>query len=109
MDAVLTRLKEDLTKVLGDNMLCLIHTGSRVRGEAVEESDYDILLVLSSVNSSVLEKVRRLFLDYPDVSAYLASKQEFDTLPHARATVDASTFGEAYRRNRAYATHKRRS
>lgn len=85
MDAVLTRLKEDLTKVLGDNMLCLIHTGSRVRGEAVEESDYDVFLVLNSVNSSVLEKVRRLFLDYPDVSAYLASKQEFDTLPHARA------------------------
>lgn len=84
MDEVLIKLKEDLVKTLGDNMVCLIHTGSRVRGEAIEESDYDVFLVVNWVDSSVIEKMRRVFSDYPDFSAYFVSEQEFKTLPRAQ-------------------------
>lgn len=84
MDEVLIKLKEDLVKTLGKNMVCLMHTGSRVRGEATEESDYDVFLVVESVDSSVIEKMRQVFSNYPDFSAYFVSEQEFDTLPRAQ-------------------------
>jgi hypothetical protein len=84
MDEVLVRLKEDLMKALGKNMICLLHTGSRVRGEATEESDYDVFLVVKSVDSSVIKRLRRVFSNYPDFSAYFVSEQEFGTLPRAQ-------------------------
>jgi hypothetical protein len=84
MDEVLVKLKEDLMKALGKNMICLLHTGSRVRGEATEESDYDVFLVVKSVDSSVIKRLRRVFSNYPDFSAYFVSEQEFGTLPRAQ-------------------------
>ncbi len=71
-------------KTLGDNLTCLIHTGSRVRGEATEKSDYDVFLVVKIIDSSVIERMRRVFSDYPDFSAYFVSEQEFKTLPRAQ-------------------------
>lgn len=65
-------------------MVCVMHTGSRARREATEESDYDIFLVLESVDSSIIRKLRRVFSNYPDFSAYLVSKQEFEMLPRAQ-------------------------
>lgn len=44
MDEILIRLRDDLLKALGDNLICLLQTGSRERGEATEESDYDVFL-----------------------------------------------------------------
>jgi len=84
MGKILVKLKEDLVKTLGDNLTCLIHTGSRVRGEATEKSDYDVFLVVKTIDSSVIERMRRVFSDYPDFSAYFVSKQEFKTLPRAQ-------------------------
>jgi predicted nucleotidyltransferase len=84
MDEVLVRLREDLVRTLGKNMVCLMHTGSRVRREATDESDYDVFLVLESVNSSVIRELRQVFSKYPDFSAYFVSKQEFETLPRAQ-------------------------
>ena len=83
MDEILIKLKEDLVKALGDNLVCLLHTGSRVRGEATEESDYDVFLVVKSINSSVIEKMQEVLSNYPNFSTYLLSEHEFETLPRA--------------------------
>ncbi len=80
----MTRLKEELLKALGDNLICLLHTGSRVRGEAAEESDYDVFLVLKSIDSSGIQKMQKVFSNYPNLSAYTVSEHEFKTLPQAQ-------------------------
>ena len=60
------KLKEDLIKALGANLVCMLRTGSRVRGEATEESDYDVSIIVGTIDSSVIEKIRRVFSDYPN-------------------------------------------
>ncbi len=84
MDEILIRLRDDLLKALGDNLICLLQTGSRVRGEATEESDYDVFLVLRSIDSSVIRKMQEVFSNYPSLSVYTVSEHEFKTLPRAQ-------------------------
>jgi predicted nucleotidyltransferase len=84
MDEILTRLREDLLKELGEYLICLLQTGSRVRGEAAEESDYDVFLVLKFIDSSLIERMQRVFSNYPNLSAYTVSEHEFKTLPRAQ-------------------------
>ncbi len=84
MGEILARLREDLVDTLGENLVCLLYTGSRVRGEATEESDFDVFLLVKSIDSSVIEKMREVFLGYPTFSTYLVSEHEFETLPGAQ-------------------------
>lgn len=83
LDEILLKSREDLVKALGDNLVCLLYTGSRVKGEATEESDYDLFLVVKSIDSSVIEKMQEVFSNYPNFSVYLHSEHEFKTLPRA--------------------------
>ena len=78
------KLREDLIKALGGNLVCLLRTGSRVRGEATRESDYDVSVIVRTIDSSLIEKIRMVFLDYPDFSAYVLSEHELETLPRAQ-------------------------
>jgi len=80
----LLRLKKDLTNALGNNLCALLHTGSRVRGEAAEESDYDVSIIVRSIDSSVIRSLQKIFSRYPKFSAYLLSEQELKTLPRAQ-------------------------
>jgi len=84
MDQILAKLKEELLKALGDNLICLLQTGSRVRGEAAEESDYDVFLVLKSIDSSVIVTMQEVLSDYPNLSVYTVSEREFKALPQAQ-------------------------
>lgn len=45
---ILTRLKQELTDLYGDRLLCLTLFGSQARGDAEPESDIDVLVVLKS-------------------------------------------------------------
>ncbi len=67
MDMNVFRYK--LRSRLGDNMLCLVHTGSRVRGEARADSDYDFTLVVSEIGRGVLDDIRDVLSDYSNISA----------------------------------------
>lgn len=78
------KLREDMIKALGDNLVCLLRTGSRVRGEDTKESDYDVSLIVRTIDSSVIEKIRRAFSEYPNFSAYILSEHEFKTLPRGQ-------------------------
>jgi predicted nucleotidyltransferase len=54
---IVLELKSELKKLYGDNMVQLILFGSYARGDASQESDIDLLLVLKSMKSSYYENV----------------------------------------------------
>jgi len=75
--------RDRLVSTLGENLACLIHMGSRVRGEARADSDFDFALVLSEIDKSVLDGIRDVIsdlqLEQSDISLYILDKQELDS------------------------------
>ena len=59
---VLSRLKQGLAEIYGDRLKGLYLFGSYARGEATEESDIDLLIVLDRVDnySSEIERTSEL-------------------------------------------------
>jgi hypothetical protein len=57
--------------------------GSRVRGEARVDSDYDFALIVHHVNKEVLDGIRDVLLDNQNVSVYILEEQELRRLPKA--------------------------
>ena len=55
-------LIDELKKLYGDSLSCVILYGSKARGDATEDSDIDIMIVLKDVKdkSKELEKVIKL-------------------------------------------------
>jgi len=56
----LAPVRECLQGELGEQLLCLVLFGSHARGEATEDSDWDVLLVAKGLSSSVLERKQML-------------------------------------------------
>jgi hypothetical protein len=61
--------------------MCLVHTGSRVRGESRANSDYDFTLFVSKVDEAVLDSINDALTDYPNVSVYILDKQDLMNFP----------------------------
>jgi predicted nucleotidyltransferase len=53
----LTRFKAALQTLLGDNLLSLRLFGSRVRGEEMEESDLDVLVLLKRKDRALCRRI----------------------------------------------------
>ena len=55
-------LVDELKKLYGDNLSCVILYGSKARGDATEDSDIDILVVLKKIQnfSSERKKVKEI-------------------------------------------------
>jgi len=55
-------LVDELKKLYGDNLSCVILYGSKARGDATEDSDIDILVVLKKIHnfSSERKKVKEI-------------------------------------------------
>ena len=75
--------RDKLRSRLGDNLLCLVHTGSRVRGEARADSDYDFTLVVSEISRGVLDDIRDVLSDYSNISVYILDKRDLAYFPKA--------------------------
>jgi len=75
--------RDKLSSQLGENLKCLVHMGSRVRGEARVDSDYDFALIVYNINRKVLDEIRNVFSDYQNVSVYILEEQELRRLPKA--------------------------
>lgn len=75
--------RDRLLSRLGDNLLCLVHTGSRVRGEARVDSDYDFTLIASEVDREVLEDIRDVLSDYTNISVYILDERDLACFPRA--------------------------
>lgn len=78
---ILESFKEDVLEALQDNLVCLLHHGSRAKGEARSDSDYDSIIVTRKVNEEVIGKLQTVFLEYPQFSSYLLSLSELKTVP----------------------------
>jgi predicted nucleotidyltransferase len=77
-------LKARIIKALDGNLICLLLTGSRIRGEAREDSDYDLAMIIAKVDEEVLTKLQGIFSDLTNYSVYLMDKEDIRTLPRAQ-------------------------
>jgi len=64
-----------------DNVISIYHHGSRVRGEARSDSNYDTILVLREIDEKILQKLREVLSKYRLFQTYLLSTQDFEDLP----------------------------
>jgi len=81
IDAFLNKL----VSRLGENLVCLIHIGSRVRGEPRTDSDYDFTLIVSEVDKTVLDNIRDVLLGYPThaCAVYILDERDLKYFPKA--------------------------
>ena len=75
--------RDKLVSALGKNLVCLIQTGSRVRGEPRADSDYDFTLIVSRIDTKVLDDIRDILSEYSNVSVYILDKQDLTYFPKA--------------------------
>ena len=80
-DDLLENFKHDVVKALQDNLVCLLHHGSRARGEARPDSDYDSVIILKQVDKQVIKILKDTFSKYPQFSFYLLSLDDLETMP----------------------------
>lgn len=83
MDSILLKLRKEAIVTLGENLVCLLHHGSRAKGEASPESDYDIIIIVKKIDEETLGTIRNVIKSFPRLSTYLLSVDELKTLPRA--------------------------
>lgn len=76
--------RDKLISLLGEKLICLIHTGSRVRGEPRADSDYDFTLIVFEIDKGVLDDIRDVLSDYSNVSVYILDKKDLKYFPTAQ-------------------------
>ena len=81
MDRVLRKFRDDAVKVLGNNLICLVHHGSRAKCEAHAESDYDSIIVVKEVNTRTIKAVQKVLHNNPEFTTYLLSLRDIEGLP----------------------------
>lgn len=82
MNGDVKAFKEELLETLGtDNVVLIYHHGSRTRGEARPDSDYDTILVLQQIDEEAIQKVRTILSRHPTFQVYLLSLGDFNDLP----------------------------
>jgi predicted nucleotidyltransferase len=81
MDKVLREFKKEALAALGDDLVCLLHHGSRAKGEAHAESDYDVIIVVKKTDTKVLSSLRKVIQRHANLSTYLLTLRDLQTLP----------------------------
>jgi len=80
-DEILESFKRDVVKALQNNLVCLLHHGSRAKGEARADSDYDSVIIVKQMNKHVIKILKDVFSKYPQFSFYLLSLDDLETMP----------------------------
>jgi len=83
LDLILRKFKNRAIAALGENLVCLLHHGSRAKGEAHPESDYDVIVIVKEIDESVLKAMQKLFERNPHFSSYVLSVRDLETMPKA--------------------------
>lgn len=83
-DPTLRQFVDAFQKIAGENLVMLLFNGSRARGEARPDSDYDTIAVFKKVDANTLYGLRQLFKQYPSFSSYILSMNEFHAYPAYR-------------------------
>lgn len=77
-------LKGRIIKALDDNLVCILLTGSRARGEGREDSDCDLVIVVNKIDEEVLTELRSIFSGITNYSVYLIDDGDRESLPKAQ-------------------------
>jgi predicted nucleotidyltransferase len=64
-------LKGQIIGALDDNLVCILLTGSRIRGEEREDSDYDLAIIIKKIDGKALIQLRDIFSNVMNYSVYL--------------------------------------
>jgi len=80
-------LKGHIIKALDDNLVCILLTGSRVRGEEREDSDYDLAIIVNKIDGKVLTGLRNAFSSITNYSVYLLKKYMVTSTTHYRPSL----------------------
>jgi predicted nucleotidyltransferase len=80
----LERLKDCIIEALNDNLVCILLTGSRIRGEEREDSDYDLAIIIVKIDEVVIAQLQSVFSDLTNYSVYLLDEEDLKTLPKAQ-------------------------
>jgi predicted nucleotidyltransferase len=78
---LLQSFKEDVLQTLQSNLLYLLHHGSRAKGEARPNSDYDSVIITKRISKEVITSLQSVFLKYPQFSVYLLSLDDLESMP----------------------------
>lgn len=84
MDKILQEFKKEVLIALGDDIVCLMHHGSRAKSEAHAESDYDVIIVVKQTSLRVLNRLRKVIQRHAHLSTYLLTLRDLQTLPKAQ-------------------------
>ena len=76
-------LRDELVSTLGNNIICLVHTGSRARGEARPESDYDFTLIVKEIEGGILNDIRDALSAFTNISVYILDENDLTYFPKA--------------------------
>ena len=74
------KLKEVIIHTLAENLVCLLHHGSRARGEARPDSDYDLILIVKKISRDIFKTLRDDLYDFPHFTFYLLSLHDLETM-----------------------------
>jgi predicted nucleotidyltransferase len=75
--------RDEIVSQLGSNLICLLHHGSHIRGEARTDSDIDFTIVVSRVNKKILNYLRDIQYKYDRISIFLLEEEDLKTRPKA--------------------------
>lgn len=81
MDKILRKFRDDAKAALGNNLVCLLHHGSRAKCEAHVESDYDSIIIVRKVNEKTIKIVHNLLQINPGFTTYLVSLSDLESFP----------------------------
>ena len=86
--AVLARFRQKLDALYGDRLARVVLFGSRARGDAGPDSDYDVAVFLTDMPDrwAEMDRLARLRLEMLDETDAF-----FDVLPHAASAFDERT------------------
>jgi predicted nucleotidyltransferase len=87
-DPVLAEIKQRLNETLGDNVERIILFGSRARGDAHKDSDYDVLLLVKKRTKELEDQINDIAYDMLDRYGKLVMIFDFEVTVYEKAKID---------------------
>lgn len=87
-DPVLAEIKQRLNETLGDNVERIILFGSRARGDAHKDSDYDVLLLVKKHTKELEDQINDIAYDMLDRYGKLVNIFDSEVAVYEKAKID---------------------
>jgi len=87
-DPVLAEIKQRLNETLGDNVERIILFGSRARGDAHKDSDYDVLILVKKYTKEMEDQVDDIAYEMLDRYGKLVNIFDSELAVYEKAKID---------------------